>query len=581
MAEVFISAFHRGLMRRNRVYLNVILLVACNLPGLAQESQMAVPPMINFSGTFTDLNGKPVTGIVGVTFYLYKDHQGGAPLWMETQNVQADRTGHYSVVLGSATRQGLPADLFASGEARWLAVQAQGQAEQPRIMLVAVPYAMKAADAQTLGGFPPSAFLLAAPPNANIASAANLNGAASVISATTSDVTTSGGQADTIPMFTAAANVQNSILTQTGTTAISVGGKLNLPALGTATAGAGFKSRPLDFVTSVFNSSSATAVPQTFQWQAEPVGNNTTSPAGAFSLLYGSGTAAPSETGLKIAKNGIITFASGQTFPGATGTGTVTSVGLSAPTSDFKVTGSPVTTSGTLKIAWNVAPTSAATANAIVKRDASGSFSAGAVNATLGVSSTVAAGDALFGESNGSASGSNGVEGRTTAGPGSGVVGLNISATGGIGVYGSGGSGSASTGIYGTGTVGVFGTGSSYGFKTDSNVQQARTAGGWVKAMAYVQGFNAPYTITLCFNSTLAGAAATTPPCGFNLTEISPGAFDVDFGFQVSDRFFQATADIGEGYPLYAHPVSGSVVLLYSPDSSANYHPFAGYIFVF
>jgi hypothetical protein len=58
------------------------------------------------------------------------------------------------------------------------------------------------------------------------------------------------------------------------------------------------------------------------------------------------------------------------------GTGTVTSVGLSAPSTDFTVTGSPVTGSGTLGLNWNVAPTSSNTANAIVKRDSTGSFAA-------------------------------------------------------------------------------------------------------------------------------------------------------------------------------------------------------------
>jgi hypothetical protein len=58
------------------------------------------------------------------------------------------------------------------------------------------------------------------------------------------------------------------------------------------------------------------------------------------------------------------------------GTGTVTSVGLSAPASDFTVGGSPITGAGTLNFAWNVAPNSANVANAIVKRDAGGNFAA-------------------------------------------------------------------------------------------------------------------------------------------------------------------------------------------------------------
>ncbi len=61
--------------------------------------------------------------------------------------------------------------------------------------------------------------------------------------------------------------------------------------------------------------------------------------------------------------------------------GTVTSVGLSAP-ADFNVSGSPVTNTGTLALTWGVAPTASNTANAIVKRDATGNFSAGAVTAT-------------------------------------------------------------------------------------------------------------------------------------------------------------------------------------------------------
>jgi hypothetical protein len=220
-------------MHRTRIGISAtILLLACALSAVAQQSSdVTVPTIVNFSGTLTDVNGKPLTGIVGVTFYLYQDQQGGAPLWIETQNVQPDRMGHYSVMLGSTTSQGLSPDLFASGQARWLGVQAQGQEEQPRVMLLSVPYAMKAVDAQTIGGLPPSAFVLAAPPTANAARAVGGSKAASV-PATSSDVTTTGGTADKIPMFTAATKIQNSILSQTGTTAINVGGNLNLPATG-------------------------------------------------------------------------------------------------------------------------------------------------------------------------------------------------------------------------------------------------------------------------------------------------------------------------------------------------------------
>jgi hypothetical protein len=60
-------------------------------------------------------------------------------------------------------KEGLPVDLFAYGEACWLGVQPQGRSEQPRVMLVSVPYALKAVDAETLGGKPASAYALATP----------------------------------------------------------------------------------------------------------------------------------------------------------------------------------------------------------------------------------------------------------------------------------------------------------------------------------------------------------------------------------------------------------------------------------
>ena len=320
-------------MFRNRFV--VLLLAAGSAVTLMSAQEPAakpipvVPTMVNFPGTLADPGGKPLTGVVGVTFLLYREQQGGAPLWVETQNVRPDKAGHYSVMLGSTTNQGLPGDLFVSGEARWLGVQVAGQPEQPRVLLLSVPYALKAADAETLGGFPLSAFVLAAPP-ANSQPASGLSSGTSAptsaaVTPASSSVTTTGGTVNAIPLFTTATNIQNSILTQTGATAINVAGKLNLPAQGVASATGGKFSRPEAFVASAFNSASSAAVAQTFQLQAEPAGNNSAAPYGTLNLLYGSGTAPLTETGLKINNKGVITFATGQTFPG-TGKGTITSV---------------------------------------------------------------------------------------------------------------------------------------------------------------------------------------------------------------------------------------------------------------
>jgi trimeric autotransporter adhesin len=312
------------------------------------SSNPVVPTLINFSSTLNAADGKPLTSLTGVTFLFYADSQGGTPLWMETQNVQPNRTGHYTVALGSTTSLGLPTSVFASGEARWLGIQVQGQEEQPRVMLLAVPYALKAVDAETIGGLPPSAFMLATPPNSGAsvgASPATSSTPASGAPAASSNVTTTGGTVNTIPLFSTATNIQNSVVTQTGsgaTAKIGIGtttpattldvkgtttvrGNLSLPATGTATTTAGKNSQPVTFTTSVFNSSSTTPVNENFRWQAEPLGNNTTTATGSLNLLFAQGAGTLAETGLKFGSNGRITFAAGQTFPG-TGTGTITGV---------------------------------------------------------------------------------------------------------------------------------------------------------------------------------------------------------------------------------------------------------------
>lgn len=127
----------------------------------AAKTATSVPRLVKFSGALTGADGKPLTGVVGVTFSLYRDEQGGAPLWMETQNLRADQSGRYTVVLGSTNNEGIPAEAFADGQGRWLGVQAQGESESPRTLLVSVPYALKAVDAETLGGLPASAYALA------------------------------------------------------------------------------------------------------------------------------------------------------------------------------------------------------------------------------------------------------------------------------------------------------------------------------------------------------------------------------------------------------------------------------------
>ena len=177
----------------------------------------------------------------------------------------------------------------------------------PRVSLVSVPYALKAADVETIGGLPPSAFVLAVPLT-NGAAGATSGGQAAL---TASPALSGGGTADFVPLWTNSSGVLgNSALFQSGTGSTAkigmntttpastldvkgvatVRGTLALPATGTATAAGGKNSQPVNLAASAFNSGTSSATTQNFRLQAEPTGNNTSSTGGTLNLLFASGT---------------------------------------------------------------------------------------------------------------------------------------------------------------------------------------------------------------------------------------------------------------------------------------------------
>ena len=89
---------------------------------------------------------------------------GGEPCGGETESrCRADASSIGSV---SATLpDGLPLDVFTSQDKRWLEVHVErsGEPTSPRVLVASVPFALRASDAETLGGKPASAFLLAEP----------------------------------------------------------------------------------------------------------------------------------------------------------------------------------------------------------------------------------------------------------------------------------------------------------------------------------------------------------------------------------------------------------------------------------
>ena len=243
---------------------------------IAASAPTSVPPLIPYSGVALSADGRALSGEAGMTFLLFKEERGGEPLWTETQVVALDSTGHYKVQLGAANPNGLPSDIFATGEGRWLEVQIAGQPPQPRVLLMSVPYAMKAADAATLGGLPASAFALA---GTRLAA----NGAPSGGTATgavpdiISTVTTTGGTSGYLPRFSGTSTIVDSEIFDTGTS-VGIGkqpnpaaildvngatilrGGVQLSRTGSATPAAGTNSFPFGFYAQAYDSATAAIV---------------------------------------------------------------------------------------------------------------------------------------------------------------------------------------------------------------------------------------------------------------------------------------------------------------------------------
>jgi len=170
----------------------------------------------------------------------------------------------------------------------------------------------------------------------------------------------------------------------------------------------------------------------------------------------------------------------------------------------------------------------------------------------FGASST---GDAVYGTSAGAgvwgeSTGYDAVHGHTSNPNGntSGVAGFGESTNNGVAGFSTSGNGVFAHSLYG------------YGIATDAGAQQARSQGGWVKAMVYAVPHNlGGGGISRCFNSQLPANIASIPPCGFTYGEPTPGLVTIDFGFEIDDRFLSVTPST-QDYSVAVGPQSANVV---------------------
>ncbi len=110
----------------------------------------AVPMTINYQGKLTDPNGNILNGEYRINFSLFNTDTNGTAFWSEQQTVTVIN-GIYNVALGTVNP--LIASIF-NNENLYLEVGIESETLLPRHKLTSVAFAIRAKEAETVGGFP-------------------------------------------------------------------------------------------------------------------------------------------------------------------------------------------------------------------------------------------------------------------------------------------------------------------------------------------------------------------------------------------------------------------------------------------
>ncbi len=131
--------------------LSVCVLAVSAAPARGQSTTLtSMPLLMRVTSSFRPADGQPPAPVETMTLSIYGEETGGVPLWQERQMVAVKRDGRFTLLMGSTRPDGLPLDLFASGDPLWLAlhVERPGEGEPRRVQLVIVPPVLSASDAR-------------------------------------------------------------------------------------------------------------------------------------------------------------------------------------------------------------------------------------------------------------------------------------------------------------------------------------------------------------------------------------------------------------------------------------------------
>ncbi len=121
----------------------------------------AVPSAINFQGRLVD-DGTLVSGTVSLQLKVYDAATDGTLLYVDSNTVSVV-DGMYSTLLGDDTATFGDFAAALDSVELWVEAEVDGQVLAPRFRISSAPYALRSADAETLGGQLPSAYATGTP----------------------------------------------------------------------------------------------------------------------------------------------------------------------------------------------------------------------------------------------------------------------------------------------------------------------------------------------------------------------------------------------------------------------------------
>jgi hypothetical protein len=298
-------------MPKRSVFLSTLFGLAFATAALAQNGVPSADRIIRFNGSVAGASA----GAQTLRFAVYDEETGGNLLWEEVQTAAVDAAGNFTVFLGGTSTDGLPVALFANGAPRWLSIEQAGTAAGPRVLLAAVPYAVSAANATSLGGRPATDYLLT--PQARAAAAAGTSGAATADREPLPLV--NNGTANFIGKFFNNVDLINSQLFDNGTN-VGVGtsnpfDKFHVQFTNTAGSLTGYAVRNLGSTATSYSGMlfyDHTGTLRQFQGYSNGTGEyriNNISPSGSINFLVGS------DSKFKVATSGDIGLGSGTLTP--------------------------------------------------------------------------------------------------------------------------------------------------------------------------------------------------------------------------------------------------------------------------